>query len=117
MRVIFIFLISAWARRISPVAPARPAANSVRRVMMNIIDPGGCRLIDSAMAALTITDSTWDSEVMKAGVPVLVDFWGDGCPPCRVMSPLIDAIADEFAVQKVGALSKAELKRLLDQHL
>ncbi len=41
------------------------------------------------------TDSSFDTEVLKAGTPVLVDFWAPWCGPCRALAPTLDAIADE----------------------
>ena len=49
------------------------------------------------------TDANFDAEVLKASTPVLVDFWAEWCMPCRMLSPTIDAVADEFAGKiKVG---------------
>ena len=49
------------------------------------------------------TDANFDAEVLKAGTPVLVDFWAEWCMPCRMLAPTIDAVADEFAGKvKVG---------------
>lgn len=49
----------------------------------------------------TFTDSNFDAEVIKSGVPVLVDFWAEWCQPCKMLGPTIDAIADEFAGKAV----------------
>jgi thioredoxin 1 len=50
-------------------------------------------------------DATWDTEVLQAGVPVLVDFWAEWCGPCRQMAPTIDAVASEYTGKvKVGKL-------------
>ena len=58
---------------------------------------------------LTFTDSSFDSDVLKADVPVLVDFWAEWCGPCRMMSPTIDAIASDYAGKvKVGKLNVDE---------
>ena len=46
---------------------------------------------------LTFTDRSFDMDVLESEVPVLVDFWGEGCPPCREMAPTIDAVAEEYA--------------------
>jgi len=55
---------------------------------------------------LTFTDGAFDSDVLKAPEPVLVDFWAEWCGPCRMMSLTIDNIASEYAGKaKVGKLN------------
>jgi thioredoxin 1 len=52
---------------------------------------------------LTFNDSTFDADVLKSDVPVLVDFWAEWCGPCKMMAPTVDQIASEYAGRlKVG---------------
>jgi thioredoxin 1 len=44
-----------------------------------------------------ISDDSFEQEVLQAGVPVLVDYWADWCGPCKMISPILDEIAKEYA--------------------
>jgi thioredoxin 1 len=55
------------------------------------------------------TDSNFDTEVLSSDKPVLVDFWAQWCPPCRALSPTIDALAEDLAGRvKVGKVNTDE---------
>src|SRR5579872_5549027 len=52
-----------------------------------------------------LTDANFETAVLRSEIPVLVDFWGEGCPPCRQMAPIIETLAEEWAGRvKVGKL-------------
>ena len=44
-----------------------------------------------------VTDSSFDSEVLNSDLPVLVDFWAEWCGPCKMIAPVLDEIATEYA--------------------
>ncbi|MGB9701526.1 MAG: thioredoxin [Candidatus Kapaibacteriota bacterium] len=43
-----------------------------------------------------LTDDTFDSEVLKSDIPVIVDFWATWCAPCRMIAPIIEQFASEY---------------------
>lgn len=58
------------------------------------------------MNVLKITSENYEKEVLESNKPVLIDFYADWCGPCRMMSPIIDEIADEMGEGiKVGKIN------------
>lgn len=54
---------------------------------------------------IEVTDADFDSEVIQSDVPVLVDFWAAWCGPCRMVAPVVEEIAGDYA----GRLKVAKL--------
>ena len=44
-----------------------------------------------------VTDANFETEVLKSADPVLVDYWADWCGPCKMLAPVLDEIAHEYA--------------------
>jgi thioredoxin 1 len=58
---------------------------------------------------MVLTDDNWKKEVTEAEGPVLVDFWAEWCPPCRMIAPSIDALATAYSGRaKVGKVNVDE---------
>ena len=67
------------------------------------------------MSALHITKNTFNEEVVHSDKPVLVDFWASWCGPCKMVSPIIDEIADERTDIKVVKINVDEEPELANQ--
>lgn len=60
------------------------------------------------MSVITITNANYEEEVVRSEKTVLLDFWASWCGPCRMVSPVIDKIADERPDIKVGKVNVDE---------
>ena len=64
------------------------------------------------MAVINVTLENFEAEVIKSDIPVLVDFWASWCGPCRMLSPIVDQIAEERTDIKVCKVNVDEQEEL-----
>ena len=48
------------------------------------------------MAAVSVTSENFEAEVLKSGIPVVVDFWASWCGPCQMMGPVVEELSEEL---------------------
>ena len=64
------------------------------------------------MAVVTITKENFEQEVLQSTKPVQLDFWASWCGPCRMLSPIVDEVAEERTDVKVGKVNVDEQPEL-----
>ncbi len=71
----------------------------------------------SMSSAAAVTDSTFEQDVLKSDLPVLVDFWAPWCGPCRMVAPIVEEISKEFEGKiKVFKLNTDENPNVASQY-
>ncbi len=71
----------------------------------------------AAANILSVTNANFEQEVLKSSVPVLVDFWAEWCGPCKMVAPILDELATEYAGKvKIAKVNVDEAQELAGQY-
>ncbi len=64
------------------------------------------------MSVIAVTNETFEQEVLRSDVPVIVDFWASWCGPCRMLAPILDQVASERPDVKIAKINVDEQMEL-----
>ena len=71
----------------------------------------------AAANIVTLTQENFQKEVLQSSQPILVDFWGEYCPPCKALSPILDELATELDGRvRIGKVKVDEQQELAAQY-
>ena len=66
---------------------------------------------------LELTDGNFEEEILNSELPALVDFWAEWCMPCKMMAPVVDELADDYAGRlKVGKVDTDSAREIAMKH-
>ena len=66
---------------------------------------------------VTLTKDNFEHEVLKSDTPILVDFWAEWCGPCKMIAPILDELADEYAGKvMIGKVNIEEFQDLATEY-